>query len=139
MRTSFMWRGFCLAGAFAAMACGATIEYVRVSGTIGGGINGGGNTLTYSSLTGLASQGTALPPSTITQTHSPNTNLVDQTAAWVGVDGILVNGGQTYDTTSLASADLSTGKLGVLAGSSMISGSGSAVNGLGSSSATMRD
>jgi hypothetical protein len=81
----------------------------------------------------------ALPPSSITQSHSPNVGLLDQTAACVGVDGILVNGSQTYQATSLASADLATGKLGVLGGSTMISGPGTAVNGFGSASATMRD
>jgi hypothetical protein len=139
VRKTFILRGFCLAGAFAAMTCAAPIEFVRVAGTIAGGIGGGGNTLTYSSLTGLTSQGTALPPSSITQTYSPNATLLNQTAAWVAVEGTLVNGGQTYDPTALASADLSTGKLGVLGGASMISGSGTAVNGLGSASATMRD
>jgi hypothetical protein len=139
MRTGYLLRQFCLAGLFAAFATAAPIEFIRISGTVAGAIGGGGNTFTYSSLNGLTSQGTALPPSSISQSSSPNLSLLDQTAGWLAVDGLLFNGSHTNHASAYASADLASGKLGVLGSSALASGSVSRGTGLGQASATMRD
>ena len=87
----------------------APIDFVHVTTTVGGAIGGGGNTLTYSSLTGLTSTGTALPPSAISQTVSTNTSLLNQTSDFVAIENALVNGAQTYSVNGYSGVNLSTG------------------------------
>jgi hypothetical protein len=125
--------------AVAAASQAAVIEYVKVSSTVGGAIGGGGNTLTYSSVNGLSSQGTANPPSVIQQSASSNTNQLDQTSASVGLQSTLVNGFQTYDVDAFAGADLATGAISLLSSSHLISGTPPPVNGLAVSSGVLRD
>ena len=139
---SSRWLAVSLAAALLAWASSAQavpIDYVNVSGTIGGAIGGGGHTVTYSSVNGLTQSGIVNPPSTMSQEVSPNTNTTGQTSASVSVSGTLVNGSQTYQTNGAASADLATGKIGVLGASQMIGGSGTPVNGLSVGSSTIRD